>query len=178
MIKSVYKLDKRIKDVLDIQSSARYDDSFIGEVCYFANSIWEFEDLESCDKGTLSEYIEDGYCSLGNFTAKEFKADNYYTYFIPEKLLKPVEKKYRPFTGIEFAEKFECMLGKVIRLREIPSNSGPSYQYKIVLTGFRWSDGSLAVFINGCMYDLQYLLKTYEYYENGEWHKFGVLEDD
>lgn len=95
MIKSVYKLDKRIKDVLDIQSSARYDDSFIGEVCYFANSIWEFEDLESCDKGTLSKYIEDGYSSLGNFTANEFKGDNFYEYFIPEKLLKPVEKKYR-----------------------------------------------------------------------------------
>lgn len=105
MIKSVYKLDKRIKDVLDIQSSARYDDSFIGEVCYFANSIWEFEDLESCTKGTLSEHIRDCYSSLGNyFTANEFKEDNFYKYFIPENLLKPIEKKYRPFSIREFED--------------------------------------------------------------------------
>lgn len=178
MIKSVYKLDPRIKDVLDIQSSARYDDSFIGEVCYFADSIWEFEDLESCDKGTLSEYIEDDYCQLGNFTANEFKSDDYYGYFIPEKLLKPKEKKYRPFSAKEFGEKFNPKIGEAIRLRDIPSNSGPVYQYKIVLSGFRWTNDSLEVLINGLWNDLPYLLKRYEYYELDEWHKFGVLEDD
>lgn len=172
MIKSVYKLDSRIKDISDIQNSICYDDSFIGETCYFANRMSDFEDLESCDKGTLSEYIEDGYNSLGCFTAKEFQEDDYFDYFIPERLLKPVE--YRPFSAKEFGEKFSPKIGEVIRLREIPSESGRNYEYKIVLSGFRWSKDSLAVFIGSIPYDLQYLLKTYEYYENGKWHKFGV----
>ena len=172
MIKSVYKLDPRIKDISDIQNPMRYDDSFIGEVCYFANSMSGFEDVESCSKGTLSEYIEDGYCQLGCFTAKEFKEDDFYDFFIPEKLLKPVE--YRPYSAKEFCEKFNSKIGEVIRLRDIPSESGPSYEYKIVLSGFRWSKDSSAVYIGGIPYDLKYLLKAYEYFENGEWHKFGV----
>ena len=176
MIKSVYKLDSRIKDISDIQNPAHYDDSFIGETCYFANRMSDFEDLESCSKGTLSDYIDNGYNTLGSFTAKEFQEDDYFDYFIAERLLKPVE--YRPFSAKEFGEKFSPKIGEVIRLREIPSESGRNYEYKIVLSGFRWSKDSLAVFIGSIPYDLQYLLKTYEYYENGEWHKFGVLEDD
>ena len=153
MIKSVYKLDPRIKDISDIQNPICYDNSFIGETCYFANRMSDFEDLESCDKGTLSEYIEDGYNTLGCFTAKEFQEDDYFDYFIPERLLKLVE--YRPFSAKEFGEKFNSKIGEAIRLREIPSESGPSYEYKIVLSGFRWSKDSSAVYIGGIPYDFK-----------------------
>lgn len=186
MIKSVYKLDKRIKDVLDIQSSARYDDSFIGEVCYFANSIWEFEHLESCDKGTLSEYIKDSYSSLGNFTANEFKADNYYEYFIPEKLLKPVEKKYRPYSLNEFLDGHE--IGDKITFRLIEERGQEKYtRHKVMICGYQIVTGEADTpgegFINlgGTLVSLQTLFETYEtpnsYLYPEVWEPFGVLDE-
>lgn len=179
MIKSVYKLDKRIKDVLDIQSSARYDDSFIGEVCYFANSIWEFEDLESCTKGTLSEHIRDCYSSQGNyFTANEFKGDDYYGYFIPEKLLKPVEKKYRPFTLDEWigqhtmgdAIHYRCKSQK-IELRHMYVG----YAYGIGTDIKNTTSGTLT--LGDASYSLECLFEDYEIKVDGEWQPFGVLDE-
>lgn len=172
MIKSVYKLDKRIKDVLDIQSSARYDDSFIGEVCYFADSIWEFEDLESCNKGTLSEHIEDDYCQLGNFTANEFKDDDYYGYFIPEKLLKPVEKKYRPYSKNEFLNKFKC--GEPINIRHKDDHTSVFIE---TIPSVRIDNSMDNVYIHlyEGVVDLQRLFDEFEWQEsNGEWKPFGV----
>lgn len=169
MIKSVYKLDKRIKDVLDIQSSARYDDSFIGEVCYFANSIWEFENLEGCDKGTLSEYIEDCYSSqCGSFTANEFKEDNYYEYFIPEKLLKSVKKKYRQYTPNEWKSNYN--IGQWIHYRY------ENFEYTLLYLGFKETEEFFEVNIGGKWYILYDLFTYFEEDVLGEWKPFGVLE--
>lgn len=186
MIKSVYKLDKRIKDVLDIQSSARYDDSFIGEVCYFANSIWEFEDLESCDKGTLSDYIDNGYNTLGNFTAKEFKGDNFFDYFIPEKLLKPVEKKYRPYSLNEFLDGHEIgdKITYRLKLDEQPEdfirNKAMFCGYQIV-TGLANTPGEGFINLGGTLVSLQHMFETYEtpnnYLYPEVWQPFGVLDE-
>lgn len=169
MIKSVYKLDKRIKDVSDIQSSARYDDSFIGEVCYFADTIWEFEDLESCNKGTLSEYIEDGYCQLGNFTANEFEGDDYYGYFIPEKLLKPVEKKYRPFSLEEFLKIFH--IGDEVVMRSI---NNPATRHVLFM---EYEEGGDDVYLGQYWYTFMILFNNYELYSDGKWKPFGVLDE-
>lgn len=185
MIKSVYKLDKRIKDVLDIQSSARYDDSFIGEVCYFADSIWEFEDLESCNKGTLSEHIEDDYCQPGNFTANEFEGDDYYGYFIPEKLLKPIEKKYRPYSLNEFLDEHE--IGDKITFRlKLEEQPEDFIRHKVMVCGYQTVTGTADTpgegFVNlgGTLVSLQHMFETYEtpnsclYPE--VWEPFGVEE--
>lgn len=186
MIKSVYKLDKRIKDVSDIQSPVRYDDSFIGEVCYFADSIWEFEDLESCNKGTLSEYIEDGYCQLGNFTANEFESDDYYGYFIPEKLLKPVEKKYRAYSLNEFLDKYE--IGDKITFRlKLEEQPEDFIRHKVMFCGYQIVTGTADTpgegFVNlgGTLVSLQHMFETYEtpnsYLYPEVWEPFGVLDE-
>lgn len=169
MIKSVYKLDPRIKDISDIQSPIRYDDSFVGEICYFANSIWEFEDLERCDKGTLSKYIEEGYSSLGNFTAEEFEGDDTYVYFIPEKLLKSVEKKYRPYTLNEFVNQFS--LGDEIILR--PKSDG-IICHKLFVEYAEYNDGDDTVFLGSSCYGLTDLYEDCEIYTGEGWRPFGV----
>lgn len=174
MIKSIY-LDSRIKNVSDIQSPVRYDDSFIGEVCYFANNMREFEDLESCSKGTLSEYIDDSYSELGSFTAEEFEGDDYYDFFIPEKLLKPVEKKYRPLTNEEFLALFDS--GKLNSIRQ----SDTLGRYIITDIYFSDSCGKNEVYVcfdcGNCGYEMEYLLKNnFEYLDGNEWKKFGVEE--
>lgn len=87
-----------------------------------------------------------------------------------------IEKKYRPFTGIEFAEKFGLWIGHIIRIRDRPENAGQEYEYKIMFVGYRWYKGLFEVFINGCWIDLLTLFELYEYMEDGEWHKFGVEE--
>ena len=176
MIKSVYKLDSRIKDISDIQSPLQYDDSFIGEVCYFANSMSEFEDLKICSKGTLSEYIEDDYSQLGCFTAKEFQEDDFFDYFIPEKLLKSIEKKYRPFTLREFLEKYK--IGSVVTFREKDCEVVEQSMLIGFLSGDEDKTSCGIVNIGRWGYTLTELFKEYEIYVNGEWQPFGVEEKE
>lgn len=174
MIKTIY-LDSRIKNVSDIQSPVRYDDSFIGEVCYFANNMREFEDLESCSKGTLSEYIDDSYSELGSFTAKEFEGDEYYDFFIPEKLLNPVEKKYRPFTLAEWIDRHE--IGEVIHYR----SKSEEMELRQMYVGTRHSQGIKNIIVKITLgnesHTLDYLFENYEIEVDGEWKPFGVLDE-
>lgn len=167
MIKSVYKLDSRIKNVSDIQNPTHYDDSFIGEVCYFANSMSDFEDLESCSKGTLSEYIEDGYNTLGCFTANEFQEDDFFDYFIPEKLLKR-EKKYRQYTPNEWKNNYN--IGQWIHYKH------ENFEYTLLYLGFKETKEFFEVNIGGRWYNLYELFANFKEDMLSEWQPFGVLE--
>lgn len=167
MIKSVYKLDSRIKDVSDIQNPAHYNESFIGEVCYFANRMSDFEDLESCSKGTLSEYIEDGYNTLGCFTANEFQEDDFFDYFIPEKLLKR-EKKYRPYTPSEWKNNYN--IGQWIHYKH------QNFEYTLLYLGFKETKEFFEVNIGGRWFNLYELFANFKEDMLSEWQPFGVLE--
>lgn len=186
MIKSVYKLDPRIKDISDIQSPICYDDSFIGEVCYFANSMSEFDNLESCSKGTLSKYIDDSCSTLGCFTAVEFDDDYTYDYFIPEKLLKSVEKKYRPYSLNEFLDSHE--IGDKITFRlKLEEQPEDFIRHKAMFCGYQIVTGKSDTpgegFINlgGTLVSLQTLFEDYEtpnnYLYPEVWEPFGVLDE-
>lgn len=177
MIKTIY-LDSRIKNVSDIQSPVRYNDSFIGEVCYFANSMSEFDNLESCSKGTLSKYVDDSYSTLGCFTAEEFEGDEYYDFFIPEKLLKPIEKRYRPFTLAEWIDQYE--IGDIIHYRCKSQKIELRHMYMGYAHGIdvdikNTTSGTLTLGV--ASYCLDYLFEDYEIEVDGEWKPFGVLDE-
>lgn len=188
MIKTVY-LDSRIKDVLDIQNPTHYDDSFIGEVCYFANSMRDFEDLKSCSKGTLSDYIADDHSKIRCFTANEFKCGDFYDYFIPEKLLNPVEKKYRqyrPYSLNEFLDNHE--IGDKITFRlKLEEQPEDFIRHKVMFCGYQIVTGKADTpgdgFINldGTLVSLQTLFEDYEtpnnYLYPEVWEPFGVLDE-
>lgn len=168
MIKTVY-LDSRIKDVLDIQNPTHYDDSFIGEVCYFAKSMSDFEDLKSCSKGTLSNYIVDDHSEIRCFTANEFKCGDFYDYFIPEKLLNPVEKKYRQYTPSEWKNNYN--IGQWIHYRH------ENFEYTLLYLGFKETKEFFEVNIGGKWYNLYELFTYFEEDVLGEWKPFGVLDE-
>lgn len=169
------ELDKRIsgKRPLDCVDSETAKE-FIGKKGYFANCIQAFQDLESTDYQLV-------YATLKEVDSQRIIAftddfDGESCYFLPKEWVKEPEKKLRPYTGIEFAEKFGIWVGHVIRIRDRPENAGQEYEYKIMFVGYRWYKGMFEVFINGCWIDLITLFELYEYMEDGEWHKFGVEE--
>lgn len=174
------KLDKRIVkgrkylDIFDTKEAQKY----IGQKCFFSDKIARFSDLDDPKlvKATLTHVKADDceYCYGSNEIGL---ADWYYArYILPLAWVKEPEKKLRPYTGIEFAEKFGIWVGHVIRIRDRPENAGQEYEYKIMFVGYRWYKGMFEVFINGCWIDLLTLFELYEYMEDGEWHKFGVEE--
>ena len=175
-VKSNYKLDDRIKSMDDVQTCLQYDDSYIGERGYFATDLSDLSDLTGCLHDTLAQIISDGGGDDIFRTPHDVDNDNWGSrFFVPERLLKSVEKKYRPFTGIEFAEKFNLKLGGIIRLREKKHEYAlTQYEYKIVFTGYRWCGDVFEVFLNGEWYTMHTLFENYEYFENDEWHKFGI----
>lgn len=137
---------------------------FIGKKGYFSDYLSLYTRLNETEEGVLE--------SLDEHHDEAFiTSRNKWEFFLPAEWVKQ-EKKYRPFTGIEFAEKFDLKLGGIIRLKNIITQ----YSYKTIFTGYRWHDDAFEVFLNGCWMGLDTLLNTYEYEENNEWKKFGVEE--
>ena len=87
------ELDKRIKTITDIKSvtDGCHDWELMNKKGYFANRIVNFTDLSTCAYGEYTEYREHDQC----FLCENDKT--YYSYFLPEDVLEPVEKKYRPY---------------------------------------------------------------------------------
>ena len=167
------KLDSRIlegKKPLDCFDT-EIAKQFIGKKGYFSNSLGWYSVLKRTWNGTLDD-IE----SKKEQCFYDCESEGYFHYFLPAEWVKEPEKKWRPYTGIEFAEKFGIWVGHVIRIRDRPENAGQEYEYKIMFVGYRWYKGMFEVFINGCWIDLLTLFELYEYMEDGEWHKFGVEE--
>lgn len=165
------ELDKRIiSGKKPLTAFDEIDSKFIGKDCYFSDYAGDYGDLSNCQKGCLLSING----KIG-FNATKNNSYASFNYCLPCEWVEEPKKKYRPFTGIEFAEKFDCMLGKVIRLREKrPEYSLTEYEYKTVFTGYRWCGDVFEVFLNSNWINLSTLLEKYEHYENSEWCKFGV----
>lgn len=174
------ELDSRIIEgrrpltCIDIEQSKE----FVGKLCLFSDDYRNYKDIQEYSENPQHIGI---LTPQDNFNLQEypFKNENdggSYRLVLPLDWVKEPEKKLRPYTGIEFAEKFDLWIGHVIRIRDRPENAGQEYEYKIMFVGYRWYKGLFEVFINGCWIDLLTLFELYEYMEDGEWHKFGVEE--
>ena len=168
------ELDKRIiSGKKPLTAFDEIDSKFIGKDCYFSDYAGDYGDLSNCQKGCLLSI--DG--KIG-FNATKNNSYASFNYCLPCEWVKEPEKKWRPYTGIEFTEKFDLWVGNIIRIRDLFNTAGQEYEYKILFVGYRWYKGIFEVFINGCWIDLVILFKLYEYMEDGEWHKFGVLDEE
>ena len=179
-VKSNFNLDKRIKSINDIQSIICNDLGFIGCKGFFFNEFVQIKDLTKCDYGTLVDINgeSDDHC----FKAKDKNGNKplgYYRFFIPEKLLKPIEKKYRPYSLAEWIEQHE--IGEVITFR-----NRQGQVFHVMYTGYVVEKGediqdirtTGRIMLINIGYFLENLFKDYEICINGEWQPFGVLEDD
>lgn len=178
-VKSNFSLDKRIKSMDDVQTCLHYDDSYIGERGYFASDLCDLSDLSNCSHDTLAQIILDGAGDDIFRTPHDVDYDNWGSrFFVPERLLKPVEKKYRPYTLAEWIEKHE--IGEVITFR-----NRQGQEFHVMYTGYVIDNGEEDIQDNRTTgrimlinigYFLENLFKDYEICINGEWKPFGMEE--
>ena len=181
-VKSNFKLDARIKSMDDVQTCLQYDDSYIGERGYFATDLSELSDLSCCSHDTLAQIISDGAGDDIFRTPHDVDYDNWGSrFFVPERLLRPVEKKYKAFTLAEWIDQHE--IGEVIRFRNTCNQ-----EFNVMYLGYilDTNDDIQDVRTKGQImfvstpYTLQELFERYEICINGEWQPFGteVKEDE
>ena len=156
--------DSRIKDLSNIQSFKQYDDKYIEKTGYFSDSLCRFQDLKCCHWSILKNISNSE--EAGDFIFESTGGN--YRYFIPESLLKPEEKKYRPYTLPEFVNEYS--LGDEIVLRRKEGNRDIRH---ILFT--EYIEGDTDVCFNGIWYALDALFNEYELYTDEGWKPFGVI---
>ena len=175
-VKSNYKLDKRIESMDDVQTCLCYDDSYIGKTGYFAIDLCDLSDLSNCSHDTLAQIILDGAGDDIFRTPHDVDNGNWgRRFFVPDSLLKPIEKKYRPYTLAEWVDQHE--IGEVIRFRNKYNE-----EFNVMYTGYVIDNGediqdirtTGRIMLINMGYLLQELFDRYEICINGEWMPFGI----
>ena len=169
------ELDKRIKALSDILTCFDIERAkeFLGEKGYFVGDLYCFTDLGSCTYGTLTDACDD---PDDTFQRKEDSI--YYPYFIPECSLKLKEKRYRPYTFMEFTDKFT--VGQPIKFRRKGMIGHERY---LILNGYeheRDCDQTITyVYIGPIPYTFNELFNNYEWQEHytEDFKPFGVEEE-
>ena len=92
----------------------------------------------------------------------------YYRGFIPENTLKPIEKKYRPYTLNEFVNQYSLGDEVIVRHKE-----DKNIKHKLFTEFMENND---AVRLGSHYYTLQDLYDRYELYTGEGWKTFGVKE--
>ena len=160
------ELDKRIKDLSDIQSYAKYDDKYVGEYGYFSDSIVGFSDLDSCTRSVLANIDE-----MGGTDMIFDDDENYYRFFLPESLLKEV--KYRPLTKDEFMRMFNNgVFGQWITMKNVVAEN----EYYMQITGCFTSELDIVYVCLGSLhFSLENLFKDFQWKDSdGNWRVFGI----
>ena len=161
------ELDSRINKMSDILTCVDVEEAkrYIGQKGCFADHIGAFEDLNagSVRDWSVLDHVED----VGDLP---FIADNiHWRYFLPESKLKPVEKKYRPFTVEEFINRIGDV-GGCVRYR----GKDDHFVYRALITEIR--EGNNYVMLGNSLASMDYLLRDFEYCDNGTWIPFGIKE--
>lgn len=169
------ELDKRIKSLSDVLTCFDIERAkdFLGEKGYFADDLYYFTDLGSCTYGTLTDACDD---QAGPFHMREGNA--YRQLFIPECSLKSKEKRYRPYTFMEFTDKFT--VGRPIKFRRKGMIGHERY---LILNGYeheRDCDQTITyVYIGPIPYTFNELFNNYEWQEHytEDFEPFGIEEE-
>lgn len=165
------ELDKRIKSLSDILTcfDAERAKEFLGEKGYFAGDLCCFKDLQQlCAYGILVNVFDDRDDTFQ-------KGEAIYPFFIPKCLLKPKEKQYRPYTFMEFTDKFT--VGQPIKYRR---KGLIGWEMYLILNGYRHEqhEGRTVtyIYIGSYGYTLDALFNDYEWQEHytEDFKPFGV----
>lgn len=166
------ELDKRFK-VLPFccfGTDKRVITNHIGKKGYFANEISSFCDINICKYGTLGSVLGD---QQESFYMSE--TEESFSFFIPECFVKPKEKQYRPYTLMEFNDKFT--MGQPIKFR--PKGKVGREHY-LILNGYmheqREDQTITYIYIGSIPYTLNELFNAYEWQKHytEDFEPFGV----
>ena len=175
------KMDKRIKKVTDIKTPFSEDfeelSNYIGFNVYGADDVNCFHDLETCFFGALKHVSDDANYSfvIDNGRPRDTMP---FRYMILEKDLESKEKrekKYRPYTLMEFSDKFS--VGQPIKFRQKGAEGWERY---VILNGYQHEqhEGRTVtyIYIGPHGYTLDALFKDYEWQEHytEDFKPFGV----
>lgn len=166
------KLDPRIKSLPDILTCFDIEKAkqYIGEKGCFAGDLCCFKDVQLCAYGTLADVFDDT-----DDTFKKREGEFVYPFFIPERFLKPKEKQYRPYTLMEFNDKFT--VGRPIKFREKGREGCERY---LILNGYmheqREGQTFTYIYIGSYPYTLDELFHAYEWqvHYTEDFEPFGV----
>ena len=167
------KLDERIKSLSDVLTCFDVEKAkqFVGQRGYFVDFIESYQNLVNRCYGTLIEIKDD------NYAFKCEVAADYWRFFIPESRLKPKEKKYRPYTLMEFTDKFT--VGQPIKFREKGNEGSERY---LILNGYqheqRKDQTTTFIYLGSYPYTLDELFNAYEWQKHytEDFEPFGVEE--
>lgn len=169
------ELDKRIKDRTGIQTCISFDKKYIGKKGFFFDEFCQLIDLKAkCCYGTLIDINETDVANDLCFKATSDKTgyNCFFRFFIPEDHLKPVEKKYRPYTLAEWIDQHE--IGDVIHYR----SKSEEIEAHVMYMGTYHHKNKGTIVLGVASYTLDCLFEDCEIEVNGEWQPFGVIEDD
>lgn len=162
------ELDKRIIDRKYIYDCFNADKAkeFIGEDCFMTNDIELFKNLDSINVYKLDK-IEDGFY--------DEEENEYFDFCLPVRFLQPKEKKYRPYTLMEFTAIFT--FGRPIKFRQKGKVGCERY---FLLNGYQHEQYNgqtiTYIYIGQGGYTLQELFEEYEWQEHytEDFEPFGV----
>lgn len=164
------EFDKRIIDPNDNIwtpfGSTAEQEIYVGLKGYFTDFYQTFENVDNCRYGVLTKI--DWNERYPFYTSDELGDAGCFAFFLPERDVKPKEKKYRPFTAEEFINKFPLMSPVIIRNK-------PDGEILVrCVTGY--SKTHPRVYF-GRGYNLDVLFNNCEYQDaHGNWLPFGVEE--
>ena len=172
------ELDKRIKDIGTIQTILQHDVNCIGRKGYFFDEFVDTKDLSRCC--CYGELIEIDFGRDQNdlcFKAKlENGNTNFFRFFISENDLKPIEKKYRPYSLEEFSNIFKA--GDLIVFRMKNDDEVKCGMFTGYITDVERIDdktpGACEVMLGIFHYSLFSLFEDFERFYNGRWWPFGI----
>lgn len=175
------KYDPRIKnehcirDPFNVETAEQY----IGKRGYFTDDIFNFSNLDNCCAGMLVSVEEDNrhpyYCAISDEGV--IIKGNFSFFLSAEFVEEKTEKKYRPYTLMEFIDKFT--VGRPIKYR---SKGEAGREHYLMLLGFWLTTGKDQtipyISIGNFKYTLQELFEEYEWQEHytEDFKPFGVEE--
>lgn len=166
------ELDPRIRSIDSIRSFNTKNDDCLGKFGYFTKFVQNFDDLDKVRKGVCG--FKDG--SRFPF----YEGDQSFQFFIPDSELLPrkqKEKKYRPYTFMEFTDIFK--VGLPIKFRKKGEVGCERY---LILNGYmheqREGQTFTYIYIGSYPYTLDELFNAYEWQESytEDFQPFGVEE--
>ena len=178
------KLDPRINNKLLISDpfDAETANKYIGRRGYFTDDIVSFSNLDNCCTGMLVSVESDNrhpyYCGIADGGAI---ISGNFSFFLSAEFVeeKPKEKKLRPYTFMEFQDKFT--VGRPLKFREKGKFGCERY---MILSGY-WHElrnglVTTYIYIGPHSYTLDELFNCYEWQEHytSDFQPFGVEDTE
>lgn len=165
------KLDKRIENERLIYTPFATTKPKLHEKGYFTDNIQSFNNLKNCRYGELINHDNSQYSYCCEFNG----GDAWFAFYIPESSLKREEKQFRPYTLMEFNDKFT--VGQPIKFRQKGKVGCERY---FLLNGYQHEQYNgqtiTYIYIGQSGYTLQELFEEYEWQEHytEDFEPFGV----